>query len=330
MKLLELKAEEDQTYQSLVQINGSFLQDFEWGTFQESLGKTVLRFGIYEEERLLLGVQGYLQGVLGKEYFFIPYGPTISLESLSHFQEYFKFFCTELKKRHPHLIFVRFEPLAKDLNLRFAKKSIDLDPHQTLILDLKQTEEQLLSSMHPKTRYNIKLAKKHGVEIEVLNELSDQAEELLLQTSKRAGIRGFDRGYYKKLVRYFRDDKDISAKVYMAKHQGDLLAANIVLTYKKQNLGTYLFGGSSDIKRNHMAPYLLHWQTILNLKEQGLEKYDFWGIEINPEHSWFGFSKFKLGFGGEIVKYAGTWDYVLNSAWYNIYIILRKLNRIIK
>ena len=330
MKLVEF-TEEQATYQSLVQINGSFLQDWQWGEFQESLEKKVLRFGILEQEELVFVASGYMQQLKSKSYFFLPYGPIVKASELSRFNDLMQFFCLKLKEKYPELIFVRFEPLQVTSEIiKSAKKSIDLNPHQTLILDLQKTEEQLLSAMHPKTRYNIKVALKHGVEIEASNELTKDALNLLLQTSKRAGIRSFDSDYYTKLVQYFAENKEISVKVYIAKHLGDLLAVNIILIYKQQNLGTYLFGGSSDQKRNLMAPYLLHWQIIQDLKKQGIEKYDFWGVETDPKHSWYGFSKFKLGFGGEVVKYAGTWDYVLNQAWYNVYIIIRKLNRIIK
>ena len=330
MKLVEF-TEEQATYQSLVQINGSFLQDWQWGEFQESLGKKVLRFGILEQEELVFVASGYMQQLKSKCYFFLPYGPVVKPSELSHFNDLMQFFCLKLKEKYPKLIFVRFEPLQVTSEIiKSAKKSIDLNPHQTLILDLQKTEEQLLSAMHPKTRYNIKVALKHGVEIQASNELTKDALNLLLQTSKRAGIRSFDSDYYTKLVQYFAENKKISVKVCTARHLGDLLAVNIILIYKQQNLVTYLFGGSSETKRNMMAPYLLHWQIIQDLKKQGFEKYDFWGVETDSKHPWYGFSKFKLGFGGEVLKYGGTWDYVLNQAWYNVYIIIRKLNRIIK
>ncbi|MEK7652258.1 MAG: peptidoglycan bridge formation glycyltransferase FemA/FemB family protein [Patescibacteria group bacterium] len=332
MQLREFTEEQSTAYQSLVQINGCFLQDWQWGEFQKSIGKKVFRFGIEENGVLIFCAQGYLQRIKNKSYFFLPYGPTLKPEVLSRFEEIFKFFCAELKKIHPDLIFVRYEPFF-DVIVNGAKKSIDLNPHKTLILDLHKAEEELLSSMHPKTRYNIKVAVKHNIAIQEENELKPEALDLLIQTSKRAGIRGFNPDYYTQLVKYFSSNKDISVKVYTASHEGELLAVNIILEYKHgyiKNLGTYLFGGSSDIKRNLMAPYLLHWHVIQGLKRQGFEKYDFWGVEEEPKHPWHGFSKFKLGFGGEIIKHGGTWDYVLNPAWYNIYIFIRKLNRFIK
>ena len=332
MQLREFTEEQSTEYQSLVQINGCFLQDWKWGEFQKSIGKKIFRFGIEENGTLIFIAQGYLQAIKNKSYFFLPYGPTLKQDEQNRFEEIFKFFCSELKKTYQDLIFVRYEPLF-DTVVKGAKKSIDLNPHKTLILDLNRTEEEILASMHPKTRYNIKVAEKHNVLVQEERELNPEVLNLLIQTSKRAGIRGFDPNYYTQLVKYFSENKDITVKVYTASQENELLAVNIILQYKYghiKNLGTYLFGGSSNTKRNLMAPYLLHWHIIQELKKQGYEKYDFWGIEEDPKHPWYGFSKFKLGFGGEVIKHGGTWDYVLSPAWYNIYIFIRKLNRFIK
>jgi len=130
------------------------------------------------------------------------------------------------------------------------------------------------------------------------------------------------------MLKFFASGKSIEAKLYSAWHEGDLLATNLMLYWS--GIAVYLFGGSVEHKRNTMPAYLLHWQAIEDAKAKGLRTYDFWGVETDPAHPWHGFSKFKLGFGGEIKKYEGTWDFVLQPAWYNIYKILRAINRKIR
>ena len=75
----------------------------------------------------------------------------------------------------------------------------------------------------------------------------------------------------------------------------------------------YLFGGSSDLKRELMPNYLLHWQAMLDFRALGCDTYDWWGIpeEPAPDHPWFGLYRFKTGFGGETVRYTGLYEHVL-------------------
>ncbi len=120
----------------------------------------------------------------------------------------------------------------------------------------------------------------------------------------------------------------IKIKVWSAWHEKDLLATNLFIYYGCT--ATYLFGGSSNIKREFRAPALLHFLAIQDAKTANQKKYDFWGIEEDPKHSWVGISRFKMGFGGEVKKYFGTWDKIFMPAWYNVYIALRLLNRRIR
>jgi lipid II:glycine glycyltransferase (peptidoglycan interpeptide bridge formation enzyme) len=231
--------------------------------------------------------------------------------------------------RHPRAIFLRTEPRFSlgDESTKWGRASLNVSPHQTLALDLTKTLDQLLAQMHSKTRYNVHLAEKHGVEVAVEDSVSDAAGELLLETSRRAGIRAHATGYYKNLVEKLRGTA-ITAKVYCAYHGGELLAANVVLRYGDTSV--YLFGGSSAHQRNVMAPYILQWRAIADAQAAGATAYDFWGVETDPTHPWAGFSRFKLGFGGEIETFAGTRDYVFSPAWYNAYRSLRNLARKIR
>ena len=331
MQLIEINHQNKQKYQSFVQANGSFLQDWSWGDFKQNQGEKVHRFLIEEKSEAIFTAQIFENIFRSKKYFYIPYGPVVLRQS--DLQRTMDFFCIELKKQNPNLVFVRFEPQFQN-KIKGAAKSTDLNPHKTLILNLDKSDEQLSTEMKPKTRYNIKLAQKHGVEIKINQDL-EQGVDLILHSSHRAGVHAFQKKYYLDLLDQFSDaDKNISAKLYTAWYENKMIAANLMLYYKssdsQKNRAIYLFGGSSDEHRNIMAPYLLHWQAIQDARKNNFKTYDFWGIEEDPKHPWHGFSKFKLGFGGEVIEYGGTQDYVLNRTWYNIYKVFRKLNRLRK
>ena len=325
MQLVEIFQKNNHDYQSFVQSKGVFLQDFEWGNFQASLGKKVYRFVLADADAIHAAIQLIETDTGGFKYLFAPHGPVFKEPDPT----LLNFLLYQLKQRFPSTLLIRIEPQQTgDFSGLALRPSINLNPHKTLVLDLTKTEEQLLAEMHPKTRYNIKIAQRDGVQTKI-----QQSAEGLLQpifdAGERARIKSFSADYYKKLVERFSvPKKAIEAKVFTARHGQDLLATNIILFY--QDTAIYLFGGSSNIKRNLMAPYLLHWQAIQKAKELGYKKYDFWGVEDDPTHPWAGISKFKFGFGGEQKKYAGTLDYVVRPTWYNVYKFIRALNRLLR
>jgi lipid II:glycine glycyltransferase (peptidoglycan interpeptide bridge formation enzyme) len=278
--------------------------------------------------------QTIARAVGGKVFLFAPHGPVFAVYvSGTERNNVFDFFLENLPTVSGGVMFFRFEPehpIGSGLLKSKIKKTIDLNPHQTLILNLGQSVEELLAEMKPKTRYNIRLAEKSGVEVRVLQELPIPAvggDDPIAASAKRAGIRAYSHAYFNDLLKFFNEHPGpIQARCYAAYHEGDLLAANIMLEYGETAI--YLFGGSLELKRNLMPSYALHFQAIQDAKSRGCKHYDFWGVETDENHPWYGFSKFKLGFGGRIIERPGTLDFVYNSAWYNAYGIVRKLNRL--
>jgi lipid II:glycine glycyltransferase (peptidoglycan interpeptide bridge formation enzyme) len=180
--------------------------------------------------------------------------------------------------------------------------------------------------MHPKTRYNISLAERKGVEIKFLsaNDLS-LVWPIFKETAERDSFRLHPKKHYENLLNLSSEE----LKIFLvgAFHEGDLLATNLMVDY--QGTRTYLHGASSNKNRNLMAPYLLHWALLKDAREKGLKFYDWWGITSNndPGDPWAGITRFKKGFSGETVNRPGTFDYVLRPTKYLIYNFLRKIIR---
>ena len=325
-----------QAYQSFVHTNGAFLQDYLWGEFRESTGQTVRRFIIQDAGEIVASAQLLIKEFRGKQYISAEYGPVIAQELLTdpaRVEAVMQFFFVKVKEQFPRAIFCRIEPQL-DPQIGFASENpkrlvhtADLNPHQTLVLNIAEPIEKLLSGMHTKTRYNIKIAQRDGVVVKTDSQF-DVVLDPFMQTAKRAKIKLFTASYYQALVTFFSDPaQSISAKVYTAWHGDDLLATNIMIYYN-QRTAIYLFGGSSDVKRTMKGPQLLQWQAILDARERGFTEYDFWGINPDPRHPWYGFTKVKLGFGGTSKSYFGTYDYIYSRAWYNVYTTFRTLNRL--
>lgn len=209
-------------------------------------------------------------------------------------------------------------------NLKFEIRAGDpIQPRRTLIIDLTKPEDKLLGEMHPKTRYNIRLAERYGVRVfkcdrEHVRGFVDTFLDLLVSTSKRDGFSLHPRPYYQKLIDL--RGSQFANDLFFAEYRGEVLAAALVNYYQQQV--TYLHGASSSVRRNVMAPHLLHWRIMQDAKKSGFFSYDFWGID---EKRWPGVSRFKLGFGGSIVEYPESVDIVFRPMWYRIYKTARKV-----
>jgi peptidoglycan pentaglycine glycine transferase (the first glycine) len=328
MQLIELNPQHKESYNNFVatRVGGSFLQSWEWGEWQVSLGRKVSRYKIQDTNGEWVGAAQFIEMPIGngKRYWYCPYGPIIDLRFKIKDLRFL------LQEQFSDAVFVRIEP--KQLISTQAGKQVSLtktkniQPGKTLVLDLTKTEEELLAGMHNKTRYNIKVAGKHGVVVGVGG--SNDAVDLISETSKRQGYTAQEKDYFKNMVSFFAEQGgNVNLSVYRAVYNNMVLASAIIMDFGDTR--TYLFGGSSDQNKNVMAPYLLHWQAILDAKQKGIKKYDFWGIETASGET-PGFVRFKLGFGGEQVSYRGAYDVVQNRLWYTIYTIGRKLNRLLK
>lgn len=302
------------------QKQSQFLQSWRWGELAKKEGAKVFRVGVEDSGELVAVAALIKKSIFGFNYFFCPRGPVISLkvESL----KVIKFLFDEVGKiaKREKIIFLRFEPELEIGNWKLEiERSIDIEPSKTSIVNLQRTEGDLLAAMHQKTRYNIRLAEKKGVTVRVAGaEDFDQFWRIMKETVERDGFRLHSKEHYQKMLAL--DDGFI--KLFLAEYEGRVVAA--VLAGLFGDMVTYIHGASANADRNIMAPYLLHWQIMKTCQADGFKYYDLNGID---ENKWPGVTRFKMGFGGEIVNYPGTFDLVFNKAWYNVYKVLRALRR---
>ena len=90
----------------------------------------------------------------------------------------------------------------------------------------------------------------------------------------------------------------------------------------------YPYGASRDEHRDVMASNLMMWEMILFGKRQGCAKFDMWGSlgpDPNPKDPWFGFHRFKKGYGGELMEYVGSFDLISDPPLYKIFRIAENL-----
>ncbi|MBE0650746.1 MAG: peptidoglycan bridge formation glycyltransferase FemA/FemB family protein [Bacteroidales bacterium] len=202
-----------------------------------------------------------------------------------------------------------------------VKSRSDILPTNTIFLNLNQSEEKLLQKMKPKTRYNIRLSEKKGINVQEYGiDQLDLWYSIYQETALRNNITLHAKEYfYTVLSQQNEFSQDVDPKLLMADHGGDYLAAMFLILSKRR--GTYLYGASSAKKRNLMATYAIQWEAIKIAKEAGCREYDMFGTapNANPSHPMHGLYRFKRGFGGNMFHRMGCWDYPLDKKGYSIF-----------
>jgi len=222
----------------------------------------------------------------------------------------------------------RPEPHVRELRMNFGttnwnmRKAItDIQPPDTIIIDLTMTEDKILSRMKPKTRYNIRLAERKGVTItESGIERLYAWYRLYHQTADRAGFKRHRYEYFNALFEANSESHDsASIHLLLAIADKEVIAGNIVSI--SNNRATFLYGASANTKRDYMASYALQWETMRFARQKGCIEYDLYGISpiADTAHPLYGLYRFKTGFGGRMLHKQGCWDFPYRHDEYNIY-----------
>ena len=205
-------------------------------------------------------------------------------------------------------------------NLR--KANMNILPANTIVIDLSRSEEEILAQMRPKTRYNIRLALRKGVEVRsVGREELDVWYQLYRETAFRNGLHLNDISYFRSVFSSKMEclDKELSVDLLIAYVDQIPLAAMFLIL--SAHRATYLYGASSSVHRNLMPTYALQWKAMQIAKAHRCREYDMFGISPNadPSHPMYGLYKFKHGFGGEIFHQLGCWDYPIEDDKYRYF-----------
>lgn len=307
------------------------IQSWQWGEFRKKTGVQVRRIGVFEGETLKQAFQVTFHP-LPFTNFTVGYLPKSDIPD--------KEILEDLKEvaREEKAVFIKLEPEVDIRNIKKPKVKPFLNtkdvikssktifaPH-TFLLDIAKSEEELLSSIHPKTRYNIGLAKRHGVRVE---EKDDQRSfniflKLQRETAQRQKFFTHPDSYYQKMWETLKPHKMVH--LLIANYKKKPLTAWILFRFKDTIY--YPYGGSAKIHRNFMASNLIAWEAIRLGKKLGCKTFDMWGaLGENPvsHDPWYGFHKFKQGYGGKLVSYIGAYDFILNPFLYNTFTLADKL-----
>ncbi|MDP2728072.1 MAG: peptidoglycan bridge formation glycyltransferase FemA/FemB family protein [Dehalococcoidia bacterium] len=307
---------------------GHILQSFEWGELKERFGWRSYRL-LWESQGKVLGAALALRRGLplsGLSIMYVPKGPCFHPEDT----ETLKAILRALKAlaRAEGAIFLKLDP---DLTADHVQALAALDQEgfqpsreqvqlrSTMVVDLRPTEKEILARMNQSTRRNISLAQRNGVEV-VEGGMEDLAVfyDLYRETARRDGfiLRTYD--YYQRLWRIFLEGG--MARAFFARWQGEVLAGCLILRLGKKSW--YLLGASRSQLREVRPNQLLQWEAMRWAKGAGAESYDMWGLPdvLEPGQPMWGLYQFKRGFGGELRRWTGAYDYIARPYWRSLWL----------
>ena len=336
MIIREVLSEEKNAYDRVVVHP---LQTWAWGEARLATGISVVRLGMFDDEHNL--AKGWLLTVhpipkMGRVILYCPRGP-VPDDLLTQ--------AIDSEARKLGAVFVKLEPDAwvKRSNEQVNNKTnnqqsnISIEQHNNqltklgyrkgrnlfteynFLIDLSLSEDELMERLKSKTRYNVRLAQKKGVEVEEDN--SDKAFERYLEleaeTVGRQKFYAHDAEYHRRVWEKMRAGG--IAHLLAAKYQGKILAAWILFKWKGKLY--YPYGASTRENKEVMAGNLMMWEAMKWGKMNGCKVFDLWGtagLNPSPSDNWFGFHKFKEGYSPDVVQYIGAYDYVIDPVMYAV------------
>lgn len=311
------------------------LQTWEWGAFKSRYGWQARRCWWANGAAAQVLTRTSARGLARVLY--IPKGPILDWGNTALVQQVLS--DLEALARRERAIVLKFDPdvplatglpgeapldpvgsqLEQTLNERGWRFSPDqIQFRNTVQLDLRPTEAEILARMKQKTRYNVRLAEKKGVQVR-LGQLADLPllYRLYAETSVRDGfvIRSAD---------YYRDAWGSlmtagRAQALIAEVEGEPVSALILVYFGP--LALYMYGMSRNLHRDKMPNHLLQWEAMRWAKAHGCTTYDFWGApdEFAETDAMWGVWKFKEGFNGEVKQHLGAWDFAPTPWLYRLY-----------
>ncbi len=300
------------------------MQSWTWGQFRAQTGVRVLRFGRYQDGKLVETAQVTLHRIPHSS-FSVGYWPKGNLPS----PEILKVIRQEVQKQN--VICVKLEPqvLVQDkaqfeaLRSTFPLKSARaMFTKFTFWLDLTKSEKELLTQMKPKTRYNTRLAERKGIQIVEDNSPQAFAEywQLTQETTARQGFYAHSRPYHHLMFETTRAAG--VSHLFKAVYEGKTLTTWIVFVLNKTLY--YPYGASTREEKNLFPNNLMMWEMIKFGKAQNCTRFDLWGSlgpDPDTQDPWYGFHRFKEGYGGKLVEFVGTYDLVVNPVLYPLYVL---------
>lgn len=305
-------------------LGGGLLQSWSWGELKGRHGWQAVRLGLLSGDSALCAAQVLFKQVGPLSVGYVPRG----IARVDTNQPATAAFTVALDQlcRGRRSVVCFYEPETNQCidegsrGLSWAPSQTVLQPLRTIKVAVGATDDELLSRMKSKTRYNVRLAERRGVTVRVGSEADlPSFYHLLQETGERDAFGIHQLGYYADTLRLLGSN----AVLLIAEYESQPAAAIIVARFGAEAI--YLHGASAATYQRHMPAYLVQFAAMRWAREQGCRLYDMWGIpatddqpsvtsdeaqSLNVRDGLWGVYRFKQGFGGEVISYPGVFERV--------------------
>lgn len=316
---------------------GHLLQSTAWGMLKSAFGWEGLRLAVLSGGEIRAAAQVLFRRFPGFSLAYVPRGPVVDWEDEAALEVLLEGLAWAGRARRS--LFLKIEPnwpeeagFSERLRRLGFLPGRPVQPRSTLVVDLEGTEEALLARMKPKTRYNIRLAGRRGVQVRPAHGPEEVAlfYDLLRETARRDAFGIHTRPYYQTAY-HLLCERGLGVLLF-AEREGEVLAALMAAAWGREAI--YLYGASRSRGQEHMPSYLLQWEAMRWARSRGCTRYDLWGIpdsvleggdereerrEKNIRDGMWGVYRFKQGFGGRPLRTVGAYDRPDHPLLYRLY-----------
>jgi lipid II:glycine glycyltransferase (peptidoglycan interpeptide bridge formation enzyme) len=315
-----ISAQQIDSFYKKFQGKKTFLQTSQYGDFRKKLGEKNFRYGLFRDKVLVGTVQ--FQRVLARRgvHLHTPHGPLLEDETM------LPFFLSLYKKigKKEKCDFVRVSSLfSMNKKTVFQKEKFRdaaahlINPERTWVLDITQSEEEILSLMRKSTRYEVRRSQKCDISVSMGNNLKDLDIfwNLHIDTVHRQKFIPFSKKVTQTELEIWGDD----VQIFNSKIDQNYYSSSIIIF--DSHAGYYHQGAS--VYNKFPVSHATLWSAIKEAKKRGCQEFNFWGVceKDDKNHPWYGLSKFKRGFGGKEYTFLHAQDFPLTSKYWINWII---------
>lgn len=335
----------------------NFLQSWNWGEFEQDLGKKILRLVWLDEQtgQIVALAQGVVETAKRGRYLAIAGGPLLDWQNQNIVTEVFTVL-KNLAKKH-RCWFIRFRPQAvlenqnqsqsnQQQSARLILPTINLSllsqlgshyapMHLTADLstqlDLTISNEDLLAQMRKNHRQSIRKVEKLNIQTWISTEASDldQFYQEQLKLAHYHGFIPFSKTFLLKQFQAFVKDRQVALIHASIDHQ--LLASAFIIFYNRE--AVYHYGVSTELNKDYPGSYACQWRAIQEARSRGCYRYNLWGVSPKDQvhHRFAGVGLFKRGFGGQEINFLPAQDIIIDNRYYFTWVfemIRKKLRKL--